>query len=115
MLYLSIKIEKKQLKNKEKKTFIEKLLSFILPIANPDFEDKIHYVSEWMLEFNDDKSYPIREIGLDSKGEVILKMPFKKNYGYWIDNNFVYKDFLKKFNYKIINKKTFEKNWVKIK
>lgn len=27
--------------------------------------------------------------------QVILKMPFKNNYGYWIDNNLVLNDFRK--------------------
>lgn len=43
-----------------------------------------------------------------------MKMPFKKNYGYWVDNNLTYNDFKESFDWKIIDKEIFEKNWSKM-
>lgn len=41
-------------------------------------------------------------------------MPYKKDYGYWIDNNFLLNDFVKKFNAIEIEKNDFETSWEKI-
>ncbi len=113
MLYLKIKVDKPEtFKNKEN-NFFEKLLSLIIPKANPDFDDKIHKVSDWLLEFKNEKSTPNRELGLDVTGNIIVKMPYKKNYGYWTDNSLTYNDFKKNFNYKNIDKNIFEKYWSK--
>ncbi|SDM00114.1 hypothetical protein SAMN05421813_104200 [Daejeonella rubra] len=38
-------------------------------------------------------------------------MPFKYNYGYWIDNNLVLDDFRKQFAAIEISKENFEEKW----
>jgi hypothetical protein len=38
-------------------------------------------------------------------------MPFKKNYGYWIDNNLVLDDFRKQFAAVAISKENLEEKW----
>lgn len=114
MLYLSIKTDKISSKKSGTKNIFEKILSFLIPKANPDFEDSINLVSVWMLEFDNESAIPNREVGLNTESEVILKMPFKKNYGYWIDNNLTYNEFKEDFNGEVIDKETFEKNWSKI-
>lgn len=114
MLYLKIKAKKLITEKKEKKNFLERVLSFVIPRANPDFENKIQKVSNWLLEFDDERSTPNREVGLDYANEVILKMPYKKNYGYWTDNNLIYRDFVEIFYCEIIDKKIFEQNWAKL-
>lgn len=40
----------------------------------------------------------MRKIGIDKKGNVILKMAFKNEYGYWTDNNLILNDFVNEFN-----------------
>ena len=118
-----VEITKKTESNKEiKEGFLErtlslildKILNFLLPKANPDFEDKINLVKTWLLEFENNNSIPEREIGLDEKGSVLVKMPYKNNYGYWVDNNLTFKDFENKFNLKIIDKDKFESKWNEI-
>lgn len=96
------------------KRFSKKLLSFVvtraIPVANPDYENKIDDVVYWLVEF-DQKGIPEREIGLNAQSKAIMKMPFKRNYGYWTDNNLLLKDFKEHFNTSEISKEEFEKRW----
>ena len=82
-----------------------------IPIANPDFENKIDKVSTWLIEFEADSYYPNREIGLDSLDKPILIMPWQKNYGYWTDNNLTIEVFRSHFNITDISKNEFERYW----
>ena len=93
------------------KRLIKTVLTSILPIANPDFENKITDASFWLIEFEADSYYPNREIGLDIQGNPIMIMPWRKNYGYWTDNNLVLKDFRSHFETVDISKEEFEKAW----
>jgi hypothetical protein len=90
------------------------ILFKIIPKANPHFGDFIDDVVYWILECETDSGIPNREIGIDKNEKVILKMPFKNDYGYWIDNSFKLNDFINKFNAVEIEKKDFEANWGKI-
>ncbi len=100
--------------NKKENNFFQKIvrstLTTILPISNPDFENKIEDVVYWLLEFDED-DVPIREIGLDKNNEVILKMPYKKNYGFWTDNELLYDDFINRFSAVSIDSIMFEAKW----
>lgn len=115
MLYIKFS-ENKPLKRKVKG--IKKTLKFIaelvIPKANPDFENKITSVNSWLLEFLDKDSIPYREIGLGNNDEVLLKLPYKKNYGYWIDSDLTYYDFEKLFNIEYITPEYFEEKWDKM-
>ena len=82
-----------------------------IPISNPDFADKINEVSTWLIEFEGDSYYPDREVGLNAANQPIVIMPWKKNYGYWTDNNLTIKYFRSKFNSTDITKEEFEKHW----
>lgn len=113
MLYLSIETEAVDSNKSNSLRFLDRILSFFIPVSNPDFEDKIFLVSNWLLEFDNENTIPNREIGLDSEGEVILKMPYKDNYGYWVDNNLTYNDFKKLYRCEIIDKEIFYKKWNK--
>lgn len=93
------------------KKMVKKALLAILPMANPDFDDKIDDVIYWLVECDDETGFPEREIGLDKEWQVILKMPFGNNYGYWTDNNLLVKDFKEYFSVSEISKKDFEHNW----
>ena len=90
---------------------VKVVLTTIIPTANPDFENKIDKVSTWLIEFEGDSYYPNREVGLDISNKPILIMPWKKNYGYWTDNNLTIEDFRSHFKTKNISKEEFEKYW----
>jgi hypothetical protein len=113
MVYIKI-IDIKKVRAKENmiKRSLRFFLGLVLPKANPDFEKVIELVSHWLLEFNDKHSLPTREIGLSPKGDVLLKMPYKDNYGYWIDNNLTLEDFLTHFKNEEITRDYFEKKWM---
>ena len=70
---------------------LSKVLSLV-PIANPDYEPKLHLVREWLIEFDDD-GRPNREVGLDSHGFPIVSGPDDRNYGFWPDTNMLLNDF----------------------
>ncbi|MEP6262818.1 MAG: hypothetical protein ABJ092_14675 [Gillisia sp.] len=93
------------------KSAIIGILSSIIPKANPDFDAKIDLVENWLVELDLETGIPEREIGLNKNGQVIVKMPFKKNYGYWTDNNLILKDFKKHFKTSEISNSDFEKYW----
>ncbi len=87
------------------------LLKLIIPKGNPDFDKQIDNVEFWLLECEIESGIPEREIGIDKNGNVIVKMPFKNNYGYWTDNNLKFNDFIEKFKATEIEKIEFEFNW----
>jgi hypothetical protein len=109
MIYISIDFE--QEKGKNNKRLIKRFLTFILPKANPDFDEKIPSVSRWFLEFENENSVPTREVGVNSDNKVLVKMPYVNNYGYWSDNNLTYIDFKKSFKSTTIDVKFFEDKW----
>lgn len=106
---------KKEVRHKKVKLIFWKifirLLKIIIPQANPDYEEKIDDVKFWLLEFGDEHSYPIREVGLDEKQQSIVKMPYKTNYGYWTDNELKLDDFKKLFSVESINQDYFIEKW----
>lgn len=87
------------------------IVSAVIPKANPDFEDKIDFVETWIVELDDETGIPEREIGMDKDGRIIVKMPFKNNYGYWTDNNLLLADFKNHFETKEISRDSFENYW----
>jgi hypothetical protein len=93
------------------KRLAKTLLTSTIPIANPDFENKIEKVAFWLIEFENDSYYPNREIGLDSFEKPIVIMPWGKNYGYWTDNDLVIENFRSHFETVDISKEVFEKYW----
>jgi hypothetical protein len=92
---------------------MKNLLTSFIPLANPDFEEEIDNVKQWLIEFENDNQYPNREIGLDILEHPIMIMPWRKNYGYWIDNNLLLKGFKSHFNAVEITKEEFENYWNK--
>ena len=87
------------------------ILAKIIPKANPDFDNKIKEVQYWLIECDNETGIPEREIGLDKAGQVIIKMPYKDNYGYWTDNNLLLNDFKEHFVVSEISKDSFEESW----
>lgn len=99
----------------EKETFFWKIfgrfLMKIIPNSNPDFSKKIDLVYEWLIEYNTSEDYVEREIGLDENGHVIVKMPFKDNYGFWVDTDLKIDYFISKFEAKYIEENDFNEKW----
>ena len=93
------------------KKLIVGILTTVIPKANPDFEDKIKDVKYWLVELDIKTGIPQREIGLDKTGQIILKMPFNDNCGFWTDNNLLLDDFKKSFQVSEISKTSFEEQW----
>ncbi len=92
-----------------KKTVV-KILSTIIPKANPDFDKLIDQVEYWLIEYKRTENAVWREIGFDKNGHSIAAMPLGKNYGYWTDNNLTLDDF-KAFGVTEIAQDEFENEW----
>jgi hypothetical protein len=88
-----------------------KVLTTIIPKANPDFDDKIADVDEWLIEINEETGEPERELGINKTGQTIAIMPFNRNYGYWTDNSLNLDDFLDEFNATRIESREFNNRW----
>jgi len=107
-----IQFEKQTIdKQTSKKGLLARILTKIFPSANPDFEDKIAEVQYWLLELDSETGNPKREIGLNKERQAILKMPFKRNYGYWTDSNVTLNEFKKSSDVSEISKDSFEEMW----
>ena len=90
---------------------IIKILSTFIPVANPDFKEIFDNVAEWLVEINSDNKRPEREIGLDKDGQTILIMPWRANYGFWLDTNITLDHFRVNFKAIDIDKINFETKW----
>lgn len=115
MIYLKLNcIAKKANRGlKPRRSFLQRIFKYVFRnlIANPDFEDKFEYVAQWYIEYDDVKdNVSCREIGLDSDGNIIVKMSDERNYGYWLDTNCELIDF-EKMGAQRIEKEKFECLW----
>lgn len=61
-----------------------RVLTWLVPAANPDLEPYIDRTQTWWLEIDDD-GQPLREIGFDARGKAIVLGPVEGNFGYLID------------------------------
>jgi hypothetical protein len=61
--------------------------------ANPSYRGKYRLISSWLIEFDEDGT-PDREIGLDARGAVVVAGPSASDYGFWLDTNMRYEDFV---------------------
>jgi hypothetical protein len=92
---------------------LTRMILFFIPIANPDYESKLHLLNKWLIEFieQDGELLPWREIGIDLQGKPIFSGPSKRNYGFWLDQEMTFQD----FEGCLIDKKEFEKFWEMVK
>lgn len=90
---------------------IMRLLSGILPSAPPDLDRKIHQTTIWLLAFEHPDEPPVREIGLDAAGRVLLKLPDTDGWCYWADTHMDYHDFQQSFACRILTEAEFETLW----
>lgn len=97
-------------RNSKGQRFITGILQLILPVANPDFDNKIDSVFTWLIEFSED-GIPLKEIGLDINGKPIVKMPYRRNIGYWVDIGMHISKFKKRFQVEEITQANFNNIW----
>lgn len=116
MKYFKFRLVKKQLELNKKKSIVSKVLEFFfsfIPKSNPEFNDLIEFVDVWYIEYDDENDCVEKEIGLNANYETILKMPYKNEYGYWLDTDMKFQDFESTFNIEKIDGLEFEKKWNK--
>lgn len=89
-----------------------KILSTVIPKANPDFDHLIDKVEYWKIEYHPQENFTCREIGFDRHQNPIIGMPYKNNYGYWTDNNLTL-DSYQEFSPTTIKKDDFNSEWNK--
>lgn len=80
-------------------------------LSNPDFEAKLQDVVQWYLEYDEKNNESLREIGLDSNNQIIVKMPDKRNYGFWNDTNLTIEDFENRFGIHKVTEIEFNNLW----
>ena len=90
---------------------LTKILTTIIPKANPDFDGKITNVKQWILEVDEEDGTPEREIGLDDNGKVMMIMPWKDNYGFWTDSPVQIDELAKTQETNFVDKEEFERLW----
>jgi len=108
VLYLRTEVTADWKKDRSLSVRIFDMFFWFIPRANPGYEDKLHLVKEWLIEF-DDQNLPWREIGLDQLGKPVIAGPDKENHGFWLDTNMKYSD----FQGTNIDEEEFEKSWTK--
>ena len=69
---------------REKISWWEQLLRWVVPAASPDLEPYFGKVRVWWLEI-EDNGEPLREIGFDENGDAIVLGPVEGNYGLLLD------------------------------
>ena len=116
MKYLKF-IEKKTSNAEEKESFLinllRKILEFLLPQANPDFDHLYLLVETWYIEYDeiDEQDGAYREVGRDAYGRIIVKDPDERNSGFWSDTNMGINDYIKQMHAEYISKEEFEAVW----
>ena len=114
MLYFKFQYRHRQKNGIMKKKNIWRVLFSVLNdifAANPDFENKIPYVALWVVEYENNKfNQVIRELGFDTNGKIIVKLPDERNFGFWIDSDYTMKDYCK-LNIQMITEQEFNNLW----
>ncbi len=98
-----------QLKGTVEKAMV-KILTEIIPKANPDFEHRLEEVDSWKIEYNKTDNTTWREIGFDKDGNPIVAMPLGDNYGFWTDNQLTMDDY-RNFDPTPITEDEFNYDW----
>ena len=100
MLYFKFKYD---LTINPKKWFLPKSIQ-------SDLNTKKLEILDWIIEFDEEKNYVNREIGMGVNGVVIYQAPSEKHYGFWSDADLKILDF-DKFNPKKTSEKEFNSLW----
>ena len=87
------------------------ILSFLLPHANPDFEKRYDDVHTWYIEYDEEKNFTNREVATNENGEVIVKGPYRKNLGFWTNEDLTLEQYQQRFDVVTIPHELFTKLW----
>lgn len=96
------------------KNVITKILTSVLPKANPDFDHLIDSVEYWKIEFDTRENVAWKEIGFDIDDRSIVAMPFGNNYGFWCDSQLTLEDY-ENLNSTPISPEEFENDWTEFR
>jgi len=88
----------------------ERLLTLLLPRANPDYADQYTRIRVWWLEV-DEAGAPLRELGLDAAGEPVVGGPIGDNAGFWAESAMVFDQ----PPYEEVGRAAFEAAWEKLR
>lgn len=74
-------------------TVLSRILTIVLPKANPTLEKCVEKVCTWYVEYDTSGNFVNREMGVDAGGKIVFKAPLEGNLGYWVDNSLTLNDF----------------------
>jgi hypothetical protein len=63
-----------------------RILRRLIPPANPDFNCLYPRVSIWHLEVDAETGKPLREVGIDQEGQILVVGPWRDNHGFIVDS-----------------------------
>lgn len=109
MKYIKTKLATDWTRETSKLEKLIRTILFFIPRANPDYDDKMHLIKSWLIEFSETNGefLPYREIGLDEFDNPIISGPNTRNYGFWYDTDMKYED----FDGTPISREEFEQKW----
>jgi hypothetical protein len=84
-----------------------RLLTSVIPLANPDFTGIYPNVKSWWVEI-DAGGVPQRELGFDAFGEAIVAGPIGQNMGFWTDSHMVFDA----VEHEVVPNDVFESAWL---
>jgi hypothetical protein len=112
---MSVPLEKNQNYNDDRYSLVSKILGCalqkVIPRANPEFDPKLGEVQTWFIEYDSNADYVNREVGVDRNSKVIVKLPLRNNYGYWLDTDLKLDDYKKNFTVEDITPSLFQNLW----
>ena len=82
-------------------------LRLIVPAANPELEQLYDRVTIWHVETDASTGEPLREVGLDGTGNVVVLGPWHDNYGVIVDSNVTFNP----SEYQHVSAEQFEQEW----
>lgn len=90
---------------------LSSILSFVLPHSNPDFEKRYDQVHTWYIEYDEEKNLTNREVGTNENGDVIVKGPYRKNLGFWTNEDLTLEQYQQHFDITTISHEQFTELW----
>ena len=67
----------------DQRQVLRSVLEAVLPLRNPDFEERFDDVCRWLLEVDGATGLVSREVGLDADDRPIVAAPMGENVGFW--------------------------------
>jgi hypothetical protein len=71
----------------DQRQVLRSVLEAVLPLRNPEFEERFDDVCRWLLEVDGATGLVSRELGLDADDRPIVAAPLGENVGFWAGTN----------------------------